>query len=110
MKWIDRGKFLVQAFCEEIAFYRRVLRHPRTPRVSRVLLGCAIAYALSPIDLIPDFIPLAGHLDDVLILPVMIWFSFHLIPREVLAECRAGRSAHTLGNLSVEATADLPWA
>lgn len=47
-----------------------------------------VAYALSPIDLIPDFIPVLGYLDDILLLPGLIWLTIKLLPPEVLAECR----------------------
>jgi uncharacterized membrane protein YkvA (DUF1232 family) len=79
---------MIKRFSQEIAFYRLVLKHPRTPRASRFLLGAAITYAVSPIDLIPDFIPVIGHLDDVIVLPVLIWLALRLIPKDVIAECR----------------------
>jgi len=72
----------------ELAFYRCLIAHPRTPRLSRILLGAAIAYFLTPIDIIPDFIPVLGHLDDVLIIPGLIWLGLRLIPVEVSASCR----------------------
>jgi uncharacterized membrane protein YkvA (DUF1232 family) len=72
----------------EIAFYRRVLSHPGTPRLARFLLGAAVAYLLTPIDLIPDFIPVVGHLDDILIMPGLIWLAFRLIPADVVEACR----------------------
>ena len=75
----------------EVEFYRRVLRHPRTPKLSKILLGAAIAYAVSPIDLIPDFIPVVGHLDDLVILPLLIWIAVRLIPKSVIAECRQAK-------------------
>lgn len=74
----------------ELAVYRRVLVDPRTPRMARVLLGAAIAYLLSPIDVIPDFIPVIGHLDDVLIVPVLFWLALRLVPRQVIEDARAG--------------------
>lgn len=74
----------------ELAFYRRVLAHPETPWLSRVLLGAAIAYFLTPIDLIPDFIPVLGQLDDLLIVPGLIALALRLIPRSVLDACREG--------------------
>jgi uncharacterized membrane protein YkvA (DUF1232 family) len=77
----------------EIEFYRLVLASPDTPRPAKLLLGCAIAYALSPIDLIPDFIPILGHLDDALIVPFLIWLAFKLIPDNVLADCRKKTAA-----------------
>ena len=63
-------------------------RHPRTPWLARLLIAGVAAYALSPIDLIPDFIPVLGYLDDVLLLPGLIWVAIKLLPADVLAECR----------------------
>ncbi len=60
----------------------------RTPRAARVLAALVAAYALSPIDLIPDFIPVLGYLDDLLLLPVGIWLAVRLIPPPLLAELR----------------------
>jgi len=77
------------AFRREIAVYQRVRRHPRTPRMAKMLIGIAIAYALSPVDLIPDFIPVLGHLDDVIIVPLLIFAALKLVPKDVLEECRA---------------------
>jgi uncharacterized membrane protein YkvA (DUF1232 family) len=66
-----------------------VLAHPDTPWLARFLLGGAIAYFLTPIDLIPDFIPVVGHLDDILIVPGLIWLAFRLIPADVVESCRS---------------------
>lgn len=63
------------------------LGHKDTPLVAKIAAGAALAYALSPIDLIPDFIPVLGYLDDVLILSGLIAIAVKLIPNEVLAEC-----------------------
>ncbi len=73
----------------ELRVYRLVLRHERTPWISRVLLGAAVAYAISPIDLIPDWLPIVGHLDDLLIVPLLIWLAVRLVPPEVMDDCRA---------------------
>lgn len=64
-------------------------RHVDTPTLAKLLCVVVVAYALSPIDLIPDFIPVLGYLDDVILLPCLIWLAVKLIPSRVLAECRA---------------------
>ena len=64
-------------------------KNPRTPWYAKALGVFVVAYALSPIDLIPDFIPVLGYVDDVLLLPVLIWLTIRLLPPEVLAECRS---------------------
>ncbi|MEN4918549.1 YkvA family protein [Achromobacter spanius] len=63
-------------------------RHPLTPWYAKALGVLVVAYALSPIDLIPDFIPVLGYVDDVLLLPAFIWLSIRLLPPDVLLECR----------------------
>lgn len=68
-------------------------RHPGTPWLAKALGVFVVAYALSPIDLVPDFIPVLGYLDDVLLLPALIWLAIRLLPPEVLAECRAQAEA-----------------
>ncbi len=61
---------------------------PRTPWLARLLIVCTIAYALSPIDLIPDPIPIIGHLDDLILLPLGIALAIRMIPDSVMADCR----------------------
>ena len=74
-----------------------VARHPRTPWYAKLLAGAVVAYALSPIDLIPDFIPVLGYLDDLIIVPAGIALAVRLVPSDVLAECRA-RAAEATGD------------
>ncbi|TAL38827.1 MAG: DUF1232 domain-containing protein [Spirochaetes bacterium] len=64
------------------------LRHPRTPWYAKALAFIVAAYALSPIDLIPDFIPVLGLLDDIILLPLGIAASRALIPPGIMEECR----------------------
>ena len=63
-------------------------RHPGTPLLAKALCVVVVAYALSPIDLIPDFIPVLGYLDEVLLLPALIWLVIRMMPPQVMAECR----------------------
>jgi len=64
------------------------LRHPRTPLAAKVVAAIVVAYAVSPIDLIPDFIPVLGLLDDLLLLPLGIALCLKLLPADVMEECR----------------------
>ncbi len=63
-------------------------RDPRVPWHAKAFAACIVAYAFSPIDLIPDFIPIVGHLDDLVLIPLGILVARRMIPPEVLAECR----------------------
>ena len=87
-EWAQRvkGEVVTLWFCT---------RHPRTPFFAKALAAALVAYAVSPIDLIPDFIPVIGLLDDLLILPVGFWLVLKLIPHDVLTECR-DEAAHWL--------------
>ncbi len=72
----------------ELDVYRRVLGDARTPWLPKLLLGLAVGYALLPFDLIPDFIPVIGHLDDLIIVPVLVILALRLTPRGILDDCR----------------------
>ncbi|MEI7529530.1 MAG: YkvA family protein [Elusimicrobiota bacterium] len=72
-------------------------RDPRTPWYAKLLVAGIVAYALSPIDLIPDFIPVIGYLDDLILIPFGITLAIELIPPSVLTECRA-RAQETIRN------------
>ena len=63
-------------------------RHPDTPWLARLLCVVAVAYALSPIDLIPDFIPVLGFVDDALLLPALLWLALRLLPAHVVNSSR----------------------
>jgi len=64
-------------------------RDPRTPWYAKVLIACIVAYAFSPIDLIPDFVPVLGYLDDLVLIPMGVALAIKLVPSYILAECRA---------------------
>ena len=63
-------------------------KDPRVPWYAKAFLACVVGYAFSPIDLIPDFIPILGYLDDLILLPIGIMIALRLIPDHVLVECR----------------------
>jgi uncharacterized membrane protein YkvA (DUF1232 family) len=69
-----------------IELCKLIYRDSRTPKVAKVLLWVAIGYALSPIDLIPDFIPVIGYLDDIVILPVLLYIAIKSVPKDVFIE------------------------
>ncbi len=64
-------------------------RDKRTPWGAKVFAGLVVSYVLSPIDLIPDFIPVLGYLDDLILVPIGLWVAISMIPDEVMVECRA---------------------
>jgi uncharacterized membrane protein YkvA (DUF1232 family) len=63
-------------------------KDPRVPWYARIFAACVVGYAFSPIDFIPDPIPVLGYLDDLVIIPLGIWLALKMIPPQVLAECR----------------------
>lgn len=65
-----------------------MFRHPKTPLFAKILLGVAIGYLLLPFDLIPDFIPVIGQLDDAIIVPGLIYLALKMTPDAVIRECR----------------------
>ena len=68
--------------------------HPATPRLAKLLAGLTLAYALSPIDLIPDFIPVLGLLDDLLLVPLGLWLALRLTTEAVRRDCALRAEAH----------------
>jgi uncharacterized membrane protein YkvA (DUF1232 family) len=84
MGWRSRVRQLKR---ETYALYL-VYRDPRTPWYARLFAACVVGYAFSPIDLVPDFIPVLGHLDDLVLVPLGILLALKMIPPEMMAECR----------------------
>lgn len=85
---LQKLKVRARALKTEILALYLAARDPRTPWVVKLLVAGIVAYALSPIDLIPDFIPVLGYLDDLILLPLAIALAIRLVPDAVLAECR----------------------
>jgi uncharacterized membrane protein YkvA (DUF1232 family) len=94
------------------------LKDPATPWRARIAIGAAVAYVSSPIDLIPDFIPVLGQLDDLLIVPALIAAAIKSIPPEVIARCRreayrrrsSGEKVRSVGGIVSGALFGLAWA
>jgi len=78
-----------KALKTEITVLAIAARDPRVPWPAKALALATIAYALSPIDLIPDFVPVLGLLDDLVIVPAGIWLTLRLVPADVMADARA---------------------
>ena len=73
----------------EFAFYKRLQQHPQTPKLAKALLWLAIAYLLMPFDLIPDFLPVIGQLDELVIIPILLYWALKLTPPDVIVSCKA---------------------
>ena len=102
---LDRLRQWARALKRNITLLWLAARDPRTPLAAKLLAGCVAAYALSPIDLIPDFIPVIGLLDDLLIVPAGIWLALRLIPAPLMAEFRAEAAARAAKPVSHAAAA-----
>lgn len=92
---LDRLKASARALKREVLAVYLAAKDPRTPWYAKGLIFLIVAYALSPIDLIPDFIPVLGYLDDLILIPAGIWLAIRMVPPEVLVEAR--KTAATQG-------------
>lgn len=86
--WLNRVKIWARSLKRDVVALWIAARDARTPLLAKILAGSVAAYALSPIDLIPDFIPVLGYLDDLLIVPLGIALAVRLIPAPLMAEYR----------------------
>lgn len=84
--WKER----VRALKKETFTLYLACRHPRVPWYAKAVALVVVGYALSPIDLIPDFIPVLGYVDDLILIPLGLMLVIRMIPKDVLAECRQG--------------------
>jgi uncharacterized membrane protein YkvA (DUF1232 family) len=85
---LERMKSISRDVKRELVVWRLVLHDPRTPLPAKVMLGLAVGYLLLPFDLIPDFIPVLGQLDDILIVPGLVLFARRLIPNDLVESYR----------------------
>ena len=86
--WLEDWKGRAQRLKTEVYAIYLAYKDPRVPWYARVLAACVVGYAFSPIDLIPDPIPVLGYLDDLLIVPLGVVLAIKMIPPNVLVECR----------------------
>jgi uncharacterized membrane protein YkvA (DUF1232 family) len=93
---LDRIKSAIKTWARTLKRDSRAVylaaRDPRVPWYAKLLAVAVAGYALSPIDLIPDFIPVIGYLDDLVLVPLGIWLVIALVPKEIMLECRARAS------------------
>jgi uncharacterized membrane protein YkvA (DUF1232 family) len=87
--WIESLKQWARQLKLQVYALYLAYRDPRVPWYARLFAAAVVAYALNPIDLIPDFIPILGLLDDLVLVPAGIWLALKMIPAEVMAESRA---------------------
>lgn len=91
--WMAHWKARVRVLKTEIKALLLASRDPRVPWQAKVVVALVVAYAASPIDLIPDFIPVLGYLDDLIILPLGILLALKMIPEDVMKRCRCAAQA-----------------
>jgi uncharacterized membrane protein YkvA (DUF1232 family) len=98
---INTWKARVRALKAEVYAMYLAYRDPRVPWYARLFAACVVAYAFSPIDLIPDPIPVLGYLDDLVLIPLGIWLVLKMIPPEVMADCRTRAQEELTGGKPV---------
>lgn len=107
--WLDAARDWARGVKRDVVALWIAARDPRTPVMARVAAGAVAAYALSPVDLIPDVVPVLGYLDDLVIVPLGIMLAVRLVPPPLMAEFRAaarereGRLVSRTGLLAVVA-------
>ena len=88
-RMFERIRLWAAALRRDVAALILAVRDPRTPLTARIIAALVVAYALSPIDLIPDFVPVLGYLDDLIIVPLGLALVLRLVPAALMAEYRA---------------------
>lgn len=89
----EKLKNLFQSVKREVHVWRIVMKDARTPKAAKILVGAALAYLVFPVEIIPDFIPVIGYLDDIVIVSILILIAMQMIPTEVVAEAREEASS-----------------
>jgi len=89
MNLIEQLKSWARSLKKDVLILWFSAKNPKTPLASKAICIFIVAYALSPIDLIPDFIPVLGYVDDLILLPILIWSAIALIPNTIIQDSRA---------------------
>jgi uncharacterized membrane protein YkvA (DUF1232 family) len=89
MTYLTKIKEKAKNLKSDVFILYYLLKHKRTPLLAKILIFITIGYIASPVDLIPDFIPVLGYLDDLIIVPVLVFLSYKLIPKEIISEVRS---------------------
>jgi uncharacterized membrane protein YkvA (DUF1232 family) len=95
--WFDRWKERAKNLKSQLYALYMAYRDPRVPWHAKAFGAMVLAYALSPIDLIPDFIPVLGYLDDIVLIPLGITLAIKMIPEKIMEECRQNADAALSG-------------
>lgn len=95
MRTLNRLKNYAQKLKKDIFVLYLSYKDSRTPLVAKVVAICVVAYAFSPIDLIPDFIPILGYLDDLILVPLGISLALKLVPDYIIDENRESKNGRT---------------
>lgn len=101
MRFLNRLKEKTKLLGTEVVAIYLSMKDSRTPLFAKVMVVLTVSYAFSPIDIIPDFIPVLGYLDDLIIVPLMITACIKLIPKEVLIDCRIKAKENTRINRTI---------
>jgi uncharacterized membrane protein YkvA (DUF1232 family) len=88
MVLIAKLKSIAKNLRTELKVYQLVLKDPRTPKAAKILLAAAVGYFMFPFDIIPDFIPVLGQLDDAIIIPTLIYLAIKITPPYIVDDCR----------------------
>ncbi len=100
MNILEKLKRWARLLKQNIVMLWFATKNPRTPWLPKTICIFIVAYALSPIDLIPDFIPILGYVDDLILLPVLIWIAIRLIPNQIIQASRVEADAYLIKNQS----------
>jgi uncharacterized membrane protein YkvA (DUF1232 family) len=86
--WFSKIKQISKKIKKEIGALYLACKKPNVPLYAKIISILVVGYALSPIDLIPDFIPVLGYIDDLILIPLGIYFAIKLVPNDIMNECR----------------------